>query len=285
MSERPAFSRSDAEIAGLKAAMRAAWNIAGAGYDEIARGLRPAVEHLLDFLPLRPGARLLDVATGTGLAALMAAARGAEVTAIDIAPDLLAEARRQAAKAGLAERIRFEEADAERLPYADASFDVVVSTFGAMFAPRHDAAAYELTRVLRPGGLLGLATWKPEGPNCRLLTLTAPYLPPRTLELPSPLEWGRPEYVAALLGPYVESLEHAEGNAPWRCRSPADALEILFARGLGPTIYVYRQFDDQTKLRVREDAIALLRECLEPDGTVNLRRDYLLTKATRRYSP
>ncbi|MBA2454234.1 MAG: class I SAM-dependent methyltransferase [Chloroflexia bacterium] len=281
MTTRPKFERSDDEVAGLKASMRDAWNITGAGYEEMAHGLKPAVDHLLDFAGIGEGMRVLDVATGTGVAAIAAAKLGATVFGGDIAPDLLATARLIADREGVADRVTFETADAEHLPYPDASFDAVISTFGCMFAPRHDAVAYEMTRVLKPGGAFAVATWKPEGPNYRLMNITAPYLPPRVLELPSPLDWGRPEYLANLFGMYVTDIQHAGGDAAWLVKSPVEALDMLFRRALGPTVYTYRQFDDVTKLAVRADAMALMRECEQADGSVRLSRDYLLTAAKR----
>ncbi len=216
------------------------------------------------------------------MCAIAAAKLGALVTGGDIAPDLLATARQIAEREGVADRVTFEQADAERLPYADASFDAVISTFGGMFAPRHDAVAFEMTRVLKPGGVFAVATWKPEGPNCRLMNITAPYLPPRVLELPSPLNWGRPEYLENLFGDYLTGIQHTHGNAPWLVESPVEALDMLFRRALGPTVYTYQRFDDRTKLAVRADAMALMRECADPDGSVRLDRDYLLTTARRR---
>jgi hypothetical protein len=138
-----------------------------------------------------------------------------------------------------------------------------------------------MTRVLKPGGTLAVAAWKPEGPNYCLMNITAPYLPPRVVELPSPLNWGRKEYIEELLDPYVTELRYAEGNAPWIVESPVEALDMLFRRCLGPTVYTYQQFDHKTKLAVRADAMALMNESLRPDGPVSLDRDYLLILAKR----
>ena len=279
MTAEPTFERSEEEVARLKASMRQSWNVVGAGYHEMAAGFEPAVEHLLDFAGITEGMSVLDVATGTGITAIAAARRGATVAALDFAPDLLETGRELAQQAGV--DIAFQEGDAEKLPYPDAHFDAVVSTFGCMFVPRHDAVAYEMTRVLKPGGILAFATWKPEGPNCRLLSITAPYLPPRVQTLPSPLDWGHPEYLANLFADYVTAMRHADGDVPWLVESPTEALDMLFRRSLGPTVYTYRKFDHKTKLAVRADAMALMRECQLPDGTVRLSRDYLLTAATR----
>jgi SAM-dependent methyltransferase len=262
--------------------MQDAWNVTGAGYEEMAGGLKPAVDHLLEFAGIDAGMNVLDVATGTGVAAIAAAKMGATVTGGDIAPDLLAAARQIAEREGVADRATFETADAEHLPYPDASFDAVISTFGCMFAPRHDAVAHEMARVLKSGGVFAVATWKPEGPNHRLMNITAPYLPPRVLELPSPLDWGRPEYLENLLGRYVTDIQHSDGDAAWIVESPVEALDMLFRRALGPTVYTYQQFDDPTRLAVRADAMALMREYEQPDGSVRLSRDYLLTVARRK---
>lgn len=282
MTSRPQFSRTDDEVARLKRSMRDAWNVTGAGYQEIALGLQPAAEHLLEFAGIGAGMRVLDIATGTGITAIAAAKRGATVTGGDIAPDLLETARQLAENEGVAGSVTFEHADAEDLPYPDASFDAVISTFGCMFAPRHDAVAYEMTRVLKPGGTFAVATWKPEGPNCRLMNITAPYLPPRVRQLPSPLDWGRPEYLKDLLGTRLSGLKHDDGDVPWLVESPVEALDMLFRRALGPTVYTYRKFDHKTKLAARADAMALMHECQEPDGSVCLSRDYLLTTGQHR---
>ncbi len=264
-----------------KTTMQAAWNTPGAGYHEMAETLRPAVEHLLDFVPVVPGSRLLDAATGTGIAALEAARRGAIVTGVDFAPDLVSEARRAASEAGI-ESITFDVADIEQLPYADASFDAVISTFGSIFAPRHDVVASELTRILRPGGVLAFTSWKAQGPNLRLMTLMAPYVPPPPSDAFGVFDWGSRDYVNTMLAPYCEQITFAEGNVPWLAVSPSDAIEMLFYRSLGPTVYLFNSFDNATKLRCHNDATALMTDCLQPDGTIRLDRDYLLTRAIRR---
>jgi 2-polyprenyl-3-methyl-5-hydroxy-6-metoxy-1,4-benzoquinol methylase len=279
MTRQPAFERSSDAVSNLKSAMRDAWNTPGVGYQEMAEGFTPAVEHLLDFAGIKPGMSILDVATGSGVAAIAAARRGATVTAIDFAPDLLEHARQIAADAGVS--VNFLHGDAEDLDFPDSSFDAVISTFGCMFAPRPDAVAYEMCRVLKPGGLLALATWKPEGPNYCLMNITAPYLPPRVQEIPSPLNWGRREHVAGLLSAYVADIRFDDGDAAWIVESPVEALDMLFRRCLGPTVYTYRKFDHQNKMAVRADAMALMRENQQPDGSVHLSRHYLLIAARK----
>jgi ubiquinone/menaquinone biosynthesis C-methylase UbiE len=276
----PRFRQSAEQVEPVKTMLRDAWNAPGAGYAEMADTLRPAVTHLLDFLGIEPGMRLLDAATGTGIAAIEAARAGARVTGVDFAPDLVQEARRAAQAAGLHD-ITFDVADIEQLPYPDASFDAVLSSFGSIFSPRHDATAHELLRVLRPGGVLAFSSWKPEGPNMRLMTIMAPYLPPPPAGGFDVFDWGKPEYVAELLGDRVDHITYDHGNVPWLNPSPSDVIDMLFQRALGPTIYFYRRFDDATKLRVHTDAIRLVTDCLQPNGSVRIDRHYLLTKAVR----
>lgn len=275
------FRLSSDEVAPGKAMMQAAWNTPGAGYNEMAETLRPAVEHVLDLLPVHRGLKILDAATGTGIAAIEAAKRGATVTGIDFAPDLVAEARR-AADASEIRDISFDVGDIEQLPYPDESFDAVVSTFGSIFAPRHDVVASELTRVLRPGGVLIFSSWKPQGPNLRLMTLMAPYVPPPPPTAFSVFDWGTPDYVESLLDSFCATITFAEGNVPWLASTPSDAIEMLFQRSLGPTVYLFNNFDAETRLKVHNDAIQLMASCLQPDGSVRLDRDYLITRAVKR---
>ncbi len=277
----PAAFRHTAErVARVKQSMRNAWNLPGAGYLEMAETLRPAVERLIDAAGIAPGMRVLDAATGTGIAAIEAARRGACVTGVDFAGELVAVAREQAAAAGQP-GIRFEVADIEDLPFADGSFDVVMSSFGSIFAPRHDAVAWQLCRVLRPGGRLAFTAWLREEPSCRLLTLTAPYTPPPPPDSFSIFDWSDPGHVRAILGPYVEDIALAEDDVPWVAPSPSDACDFLFQRALGPTMFVFQRLDLPQKLELHSDAIALLSECMEPDGSVRLSRPYVIVTARR----
>jgi SAM-dependent methyltransferase len=224
----PGERAGDTRFAESARALRQSWNASGAGYVTFAEGLAPAVVHLLDLMALPAGAHMhvLDVATGTGLAAFLAAERGCLVDAVDFAPDLVAEAARLAGERGLANRVRLAVGDAEALPYASGAFDATISTFGVMFALRHEAVVAELARVLRPGGMLGLAAWKPEGLHCRLLGLTVPYAPSPYAGSAGPLDWGCPAHVEALLAPAFTDVEFASGDAPWRVGSVRAALDL-----------------------------------------------------------
>lgn len=279
---RPQTFRQTAErVARVKQSMRNAWNLPGEGYAEMAETLRPAVERLVDAAGIQPGMRVLDAATGTGIAAIEAARRGANVTGVDFAAELITVAREQAAAAGQTS-IQFDVADIEDLPYDDGSFDVVISSFGSIFAPRHDAVAWQLCRILRPGGRLAFTAWLHEEPNCRLMTITTPYTPPPPPDAFSLFDWADPDLLRAMLDSYVEGIQLARDDVPWLAPSPSDACDFLFRRALGPTMFVFQRLDVTQQLALHNDAIALLSHCMQPDGSVRLSRPYVIVTATRR---
>jgi ubiquinone/menaquinone biosynthesis C-methylase UbiE len=179
----------------LKQRMRASW-MAG-DFGQIARYSAKSAEEFVDLLPIQPGARVVDVACGTGNLAIPAARKGAEVWGLDIAPNLLEQARQRAATEGL--QATFEEGDAEQLPYPDARFDVVMSMFGAMFAPRPELVATELCRVCRPGGAIAMANWTPESFVARQFAVGNRYIPPPE-GIPAPVLWGDEQVVRQRLG-------------------------------------------------------------------------------------
>jgi len=184
----------------LKARHRKMW--ASGDYPSMVETfLLPLGPRLVEACGIEPGMRVLDVASGTGNAALPAAARGARVTASDLTPELLEAGRRRAEAEGL--ELEWVEADAEALPFEDASFDVVMSAIGAMFAPHHQATADELARVCRPGGIIGLLSWTPEGMIGALFRTMKPFAPPPPPGAqPAPL-WGSEEHLRELFGDRV----------------------------------------------------------------------------------
>ncbi len=185
----------------LKARHRAMWSL-GDYASMVETFLLPVGQRLVDALPISAGTRVLDVAAGTGNASLPAAARGARVTASDLTPALLEAGRRRAEAEGL--ELEWAEADAEALPFADGSFDVVMSSIGVMFAPHHQPAADELVRVCRPGGTVGLLCWTPEGMIGAFFRAMKPFAPPPPPGAQPPPLWGGEEHLQALMGGRVE---------------------------------------------------------------------------------
>jgi SAM-dependent methyltransferase len=184
----------------LKARHRAMW--ASGDYPSMVETfLLPLGPRLVEASGIAPGMRVLDVGAGTGNASIPAAQRGAHVTASDLTPELLEAGRRRAESAGV--ELEWVEADAERLPFADASYDVVISSIGAMFAPFHERVADELVRVCRPGGTIGLLSWTPEGMIGSLFRTMGPFAPPPPPGAQSPPLWGSEEHVRELFGDRV----------------------------------------------------------------------------------
>src|SRR5258705_2912721 len=179
------MSTSKPEMESLKSRLKAMWMTGDFG--QVAKIIETGAEEFIDRLALQPGVRVLDVACGSGNLAIPAARAGAIVTGVDIAPNLLEQARARAESEGLT--IQFDEGDAEELPYGDATFDTVVSMFGAMFAPRPELVAAELLRVCRPGGRIAMANWTPEGFIGQMFKTTGKHVPPPPT-MPSPLKWG-----------------------------------------------------------------------------------------------
>ena len=173
------------EMQALKTKLKATWD--SGDYGRFASYMEPGALEILRRLPVGPGTRLLDVATGAGQIAIPAARLGARVTGIDIAPHSIAQARARAAAEGLT--AQFDEGDAESLPYPDAAFDVVVSLIGAMFAPRPDRVAAELVRVTRPGGMIYMANWTPQGFVGQMFKIIGQAVAASPL-MPSPVKWG-----------------------------------------------------------------------------------------------
>ena len=225
-----AISVPDSEI---KARHRAIW--ASGDYPSMVETfLLPLGPRLVEASGIGAGARVLDVAAGTGNASLPAARRGADVTASDLTPELLEAGQQRAAAAGL--ELEWVEADAEALPFEDGSYDIVISAIGAMFAPRHQNTADELVRVCRPGGTIGLLSWTPEGMIGALFRLMGPYMPPPPPGAQPPPLWGSEAHVRQLLGDRVEFHRLDRGVLDVTAfERPRDYGEHFKAR-YGPTI-------------------------------------------------
>jgi SAM-dependent methyltransferase len=233
---------------------------------------------LVETVDVQPGQRVLDVAAGTGTSALPSARRGAHVVATDLTPELLDVGRAAAAAEGL--ELTWQTADAEALPFADAEFDVVLSSIGVMFAPHHQEAADELVRVTRRGGTIGVLSWTPEGFIGQMFAVMKPYAPaPPPGASPAPL-WGRADHVRALFGDRVTDLVAHQQNL--RVDRFADGAEFrdFFKAHYGPTIAVYRFIADHpAKVAALDTDLASLGDAFLRHGTMDW--EYLLVTAQR----
>ena len=265
------------EIAALKTKLRATW-MAG-DFGEIARYYTEHAEEFIKRLNLKPGMKVLDVACGTGNTALPEARGGADVTGVDIAPNLVEQARENAKREGL--NVRFDEGDAEALPYADASFDAVVTMFGAMFAPRPELVASELKRVCRPGGLIAMANWTPSSFIGQMFKIMSAHVTPPA-GMPSPILWGVEEKVRERFGEGISKLETRLQNVRWVFPfSPAQVVEH-FREYYGPTQKAFGTLDEDKQAALRKDLEQLWTANNQAtDGTTLVDGEYLQVTATR----
>jgi SAM-dependent methyltransferase len=234
---------------------------------------------------VRTGDRVLDVAAGTGNAAIPAALRGASVVASDLTPELLDAGRRQAAWLGAT--LEWREADAEALPFADGEFDTVMSAIGVMFAPQHQASADELLRVCRPGGTIGLACWTPEGFIGQLFATLKPYAPtPPPGAQPPPL-WGDIDHVRELLGDRVTDVSARRQTLKVGRFADAESFREYFKARYGPTIATYRNIaNDRARTatldREISDLARLAQRSDQETGRTVMEWGYLLLTARKR---
>ena len=265
------------DMTALKTKLRATW-IAG-DFGQIARFYTDEAADFIKRLNLRPGMTVLDVACGTGNLAIPAARAGADVTGVDIAPNLVEQARENAKREGL--NAQFDEGDAEALPYADASFDAVVTMFGAMFAPRPELVAAELKRVCRPGGIIAMANWTPAGFIGQMFkTMGAHVTPPAGM--PSPLLWGVEENVRQRFGEGISRLETKLQMLKFAFPfSPAEVVEH-FRSFYGPTQKAFGTLDESKQAALRKDLEQLWStHNRATDGTTDVDSEFLEVIATR----
>jgi SAM-dependent methyltransferase len=255
--EIPAWSEDP-----LTARARSVWT--SGDFLPIARSFAAGAEDFIARLAIGAGERVLDVACGTGNLAIPAARAGARVTGIDIAPNLIAQARIEARAAGCA--IAFEVGDAESLPYLEGQFDMVMTMFGAMFAYRPERAAAELLRVTRPGGRVAMANWTPEGFVGKMLRVHTATVPPPA-GVAGPLEWGKEDVVRARFGDRVTSLLCTRRTLELRFPFPPAAVTEVFATHYGPTVMTLRAADPAASSRLREELTRLFQEHNVDPGT------------------
>jgi SAM-dependent methyltransferase len=272
------YSRVAPDFAAVKCRQQSTW--ASGDFSFVAARIVFEAEHLCEAADLQAGWRVLDVATGSGNAALAAARRGCDVVGIDYVPALLQRGRIRAAAEQL--DVRFVAGDAEDLPFPNASFDAVVSIYGVMFAPDHNRAAAELARVCRPGGRIALASWTPDGFIGETFRVFSRFLPPAPALQP-PIRWGDPEYLSSLLGHVSASMSSHRRTAVFRFRSPEENVDF-FRTHYGPTLRAFESLDPSRREALRNDLVALARRYNRngDTGPIAIAADYLETVIARR---
>lgn len=246
-----ATSTMRAEMEGLKRRLRQIWT--AGDYDRFSRSMEGGAREFYERLNIAPGARLLDVGCGSGQLALMAARDGWDVTGVDIAENWIERARARANAEGL--RASFEQADAEALPFEDASFDVVVSLIGAMFAPRPDLVARELLRVCVPGGTVAMANWTPQGFIGEMFKTVAKFIAPSGM--PSPTLWGDEDTVRERLGKGLSDLRLTRRAYTFSYPFPPVEVVEFFRLYYGPTNQAFAALDVEGQDRLRRELEAL----------------------------
>ena len=265
------------DLSAVKAKQQAAWS--AGDYAIVGRTLQIVGENLCEAVNLRAGERVLDVAAGNGNATLAAARHFAEVTSTDYVPALLERGRARAEAEGL--QVTFREADAEALPFADSTFDVVLSTFGVMFTPDQARAAREMLRVCRPGGRIGLANWTPGSFIGELFKVLGRYLPPAA-GLRSPALWGTEERLKELFSDAEASIQATPRIFNFRYRSPAHWMEV-FRTFYGPVNRAFLALDTPRQDELERDILNLLsRFDRGGAGGLVVPREYLEVVVTRR---
>ena len=264
-------SSPTSEFADVKARQHAAWETGN--YAVVGTTLQIVGENLCEALDLRAGSRVLDVAAGNGNGTLAAARRWCDVTSTDYVASLLDAGKARAQAEGLT-AVQFREADAEALPYADASFDVVMSTFGVMFTPNQEKAASELARVCKSGGKIGLANWTPESFIGQVFKTIGKYLPPPP-GLKSPALWGTRARLDELFDGSVRSVAVTSREFMFRYHSPAHWLEV-FRTYYGPINKAFAAMDGERQAAFQLDLMTLMeRRNRSGDGTLVLPSEYL----------
>ena len=270
-------AREGIDYTAVKRRQQAVW--AAGDFAVIGNTLQIVGETLAEAADIRAGERVLDVAAGNGNASLAAARRHANVTAIDYVPALLDKGAARAAAEGL--QVRFEVADAEALPYADAAFDAVLSTFGAMFAPQHERCTGEMLRVLRGGGRIGLANWTPEGFIGQLFGVVGRHVPPPA-GVASPALWGTEAHLATLFGAQAQGMQLRRKQFNFRYRSPGHWLQV-FRDCYGPVQKAFEALPESGRHALAVAITALLaRFNTGGSGSLVVPGEYLEVIITRR---
>jgi ubiquinone/menaquinone biosynthesis C-methylase UbiE len=261
---------STAELDAIKAKQRATWS--SGDYGVIGRTLQIVGESLCEAVDLRAGSKVLDVAAGNGNCSLAAARRWCDVTSTDYVPSLLEDGRRRAEAEHFA--MTFQEADAEALPFADESFDVVLSSFGVMFTANHARAAAEMLRVCRPGGHIGLANWTPRGFIGRLFAVVGRHVPPPPVLTP-PSRWGLEDYLEQLFGASASAIHTTHRDFVFRYKSPEHWIDV-FRTWYGPVQKAFGGLSAEGQQGLERDLVNLIRDFnTSGDDTVVIPSEYV----------
>jgi len=263
----------------IKARQKATWE--SGDFGQIARTIENVAEEFMARQPLRRGSHVLDVACGTGNLAVIAARQGCTVGGVDIASNLLAQARARAAKENL--NIDFQEADAEALPFESEQFDLTVSMFGVMFTPQPEIAAAELWRVTEPGGQIALANWTPEGFIGKMFKVFKAHLPPPPAGIPSPMGWGDEATVRKRLRQGFKDVRLTRRIALMRYPFPPAETVEFFRQYYGPTNQAFASLTPSAQAALRRDLVELETSdnIATPPGTTEVAAEYLEVIATR----
>lgn len=265
------------DIAALKARMRETWSAGDFGV--IARYTFRCGENFVGGLKLAPGMRVLDVACGTGNSAIPAARAGASVTGVDIAANLLEQARMRAAREGL--KVEFQEGDAEQLAFSEGAFDAVITMFGAMFAPRPERVAAELLRVCRPGGIIAMANWTPASHPAKMFAATARHAPPPP-GVPPPVLWGDEDTVRQRFGAGVTAIRCKRQSCLFDFPFPPAEVVQLFRQYFGPTQAAFSRLDPSGQAALAADLEQVFaEENQRQNGTTRVSGEYLEVIAVR----
>ncbi len=274
-----AFRNTIPNLEAIKAKQKATWEAGDFG--QIARTIENTAEEFMARQPLKPGTQVLDVACGTGNLAVIAARHGCMVWGIDIACNLIHQARIRAAQESL--RVNYMEADAEALPFDAGQFDLTVSMFGVMFTPQPQVAAAELMRVTKPGGRIALANWTPEGFIGKMFNVFKAHLPPPPAGVPSPMGWGDQATVRSRLQHGFTDVRLIRRIAVMRFPFPPAETVEFFRQYYGPTQKAFASLDAAAQTALRHDLVELqaANNIAKTPGTTEVAAEYLEVIATR----
>jgi len=271
------MTESIPDLEALKARLKSTW-MAG-DFGEVATWLEPHAEEFIARREIDSKMDVLDVACGTGNLAIPAAKAGAAVTGVDIASNLIEQGRTRAISEGV--EIQYDCGDCEQLPYPDDSFDLVISMYGAMFAPRPELVAAELMRVCRPGGQIAMANWTPSGFIGQMFKATAAHVP-APVGMPSPVLWGNEATVRERLNNGIAELHVTPITVSFEYPFSIPETIEYYRRYYGPTQRAFAALPDERQMELRQDLESLWKQNnLATDGTVKVEAEYLEVVATR----